>query len=254
MKTIIFYFSGTGNNLSIAKKIAEQLEETTLTSIRKAKNIPLDQYGRIGVIFPVYYFHSPGIVVDILKSMEYKNHQKVFLIASFGASRGYALSDLYQILSKKVSFIQAFPIKMPGNYILEYGAFPLFLQKSILKHAENKIQRIAEDIKQERTVLNLSPNLIARLFKNAGDGKDESFQKLGQQFYAGDTCSHCGICSRLCPVNNIKTEGNKIKWGEHCQQCMACIQWCPNNAIMHPKYRKNRKRYVNPNVSIKDFL
>lgn len=254
MKTIILYFSGTGNCLALSKEIAKQLGETDLSPILKANQISISRYNRIGIVFPVYYLHSPGVVMDFLKKTEFKKQQKIFLIAAFGGSWGYALSEAQNVLSKKVSFIQAFRVRMPGNYLLEYGAFPVPLQKAILKNAKKKIKRIISDIKNEKSVLDLSPNLIARLFKSTGDNKNDEFHQLGTQFYVGEDCKYCGTCSSLCPVNNITIENSKIQWGRHCQQCMACIQWCPHHAVMHPHYKEKRKRYVNPEISLKDFL
>ena len=38
MKTVIFYFSGTGNNLYVAKKIAERLGNTQVYPLKKFRS------------------------------------------------------------------------------------------------------------------------------------------------------------------------------------------------------------------------
>ncbi|MCK5024939.1 MAG: 4Fe-4S binding protein, partial [Thermoplasmata archaeon] len=49
-------------------------------------------------------------------------------------------------------------------------------------------------------------------------------------------CKKCGLCVRLCPIENIKmTEYPAI--GGDCYLCMRCVSFCPSNAIT----RKNGK-------------
>ena len=68
MKTTIYYFSGTGNSLKIARDIAEKLEECELIPI--AKVWQQDQLAstskNVGFIFPLYYFGLPKIVYDFI--------------------------------------------------------------------------------------------------------------------------------------------------------------------------------------------
>ena len=57
MKTKIFVFSGTGNSLAVAKKIALALGDTTITSITKyqEESEVSTEEERVGIIFPCYY-------------------------------------------------------------------------------------------------------------------------------------------------------------------------------------------------------
>ena len=72
MKTTIYYFSGTGNSLKIARDIAEKLEECELVPI--AKVWQQDQLAstseKVGFIFPLYYFGLPKIVYDFINNIE----------------------------------------------------------------------------------------------------------------------------------------------------------------------------------------
>ena len=58
-------------------------------------------------------------------------------------------------------------------------------------------------------------------------------------------CIKCGLCSKLCPVENIEFNQTKklpdypkIKY--QCQICMRCIAFCPQKAI-YIGFRKNSK-------------
>ena len=69
MKTKIFYFSGTGNSLSVARKIANGIGESEVIAIpnviNKIKNIESET---VGFVFPVYGWGLPRIIVDFIKS------------------------------------------------------------------------------------------------------------------------------------------------------------------------------------------
>ncbi|MCC8101692.1 MAG: EFR1 family ferrodoxin [Clostridiales bacterium] len=73
-------------------------------------------------------------------------------------------------------------------------------------------------------------------------------------FYTSDACTKCGVCEKLCKNGNIRLTEDGPVWGHDCQQCMACIMWCPNHAIRHPNVPENRRRYQNPNVTLKDMM
>lgn len=64
MKSIIYYFSGTGNNFAIAKEITNSLGDSILLPISELLNnkiIP-DEYEWIGFVVPSYFSHVPPYV------------------------------------------------------------------------------------------------------------------------------------------------------------------------------------------------
>ncbi len=73
-------------------------------------------------------------------------------------------------------------------------------------------------------------------------------------FYTTNSCTQCGICEKICKAGNIGLTNDGVSWGHDCQQCMACVMWCPNRAIWHPNIPKKRRRYHNPEITLKDIL
>jgi MinD superfamily P-loop ATPase len=78
--------------------------------------------------------------------------------------------------------------------------------------------------------------------------------KTDKRFRADEKCSRCGICQKVCPVNNIEMIDGKPAWKGHCEQCLACLQWCPEQAIQYGKNTTGRKRYHHPEVKISDLI
>lgn len=98
MKNIIYYFSGTGNNLAIAKRLAKELGETTvmpMSELLQNKVIP-EEYEWVGFTAPSYFSHVPPYVEECMKDVSYTEKQKVFLITGCGGNRGLAIQDMRQ--------------------------------------------------------------------------------------------------------------------------------------------------------------
>lgn len=261
MTNIIFYFSGTGNSLVLAKRIADKLNDTKVVPIKRIADYSLNEYERIGFIFPVYYIHAPKFVMEKLKKLKFSRQQQIFLLAAFAGSWGYAVRDAYsaiancnkELIHNKQVLIQEFRVRMPGNYILEYGAVPRSYQNYLLKKAEVKLEHIIAAIVSRKPTNIIKPNLIAKIYKHKGLEKPKEFQQLGMQFDVNEKCTSCRRCAAVCPSDNIIFDNGRINWGKQCQQCMACIQWCPNNAIVHPLLKKDRIKYTNPLVSVSEM-
>ncbi len=57
MKTVIYYFSGTGNSLKFAKDLSDKLEKSEIVPIAKLweQDIIVPQSEKVGLIFPLYF-------------------------------------------------------------------------------------------------------------------------------------------------------------------------------------------------------
>ena len=67
-----------------------------------------------------------------------------------------------------------------------------------------------------------------------------------KKFYAKDDCIGCGLCERLCPMDNIEIKNGKPVWKGGCTHCMACICSCPESAIEYGKISAGKPRYKCP--------
>jgi len=86
MKTILYYFTGTGNSLAAAKKIAAALGDCELVPIaslkdRAGKIVPAAD--RVGIVCPVYDAGLPVIVKEFAERLDIGAVPYVFGIITF---------------------------------------------------------------------------------------------------------------------------------------------------------------------------
>ena len=69
----IYYFSGTGNTLAAAKKIAALLGDTELIAIadlQRSEEVEFKDADTIGIFHPVYCFGVPTLVLKFLERIK----------------------------------------------------------------------------------------------------------------------------------------------------------------------------------------
>ena len=66
-------------------------------------------------------------------------------------------------------------------------------------------------------------------------------------------CTGCGVCTRVCPTQNIRMEGGRPVFGRDCLSCLACVQNCPGGAL-RLLTEKSGARYRCPDVSLEDLI
>ena len=84
---MIFYFSGTGNSLAIARKIAEAINDQ-LMPLNDAVRTDLTNEQRIGLVFPTYDFNMPPAVRNMIPRLKISPKAYVFAITTCGAQAG----------------------------------------------------------------------------------------------------------------------------------------------------------------------
>jgi len=257
MKSVVYYFTGTGNSLVAARDIANALKAELIpipVEVKKDK-IQTDAQ-KIVIVFPVYAWGPPVIVREFVKKIEEVANKKIFIVTTFGGSAGATVDFIEKDLSEKGGAVFSnYGIRMADNCITLFNGSteeklkPLF--ESYVAKIDSIIKGIADDLPVNekggffsRVVLS---NLVYRFFL-AG------LPKMDKKFYSDEKCTKCRICSKVCPVGNIDFADGRPYWKGSCQQCMACIQWCPAEAIQHGKKTVKRRRYRHPDVKISDMF
>lgn len=259
MKTVLYYFTGTGNSLAVAKKIAATLGDTELVPVAmlaetSGEIVPSAE--RVGIVCPVYFAGLPVMVAEVAGRLRLSGAARVFAVITHGGGGGAAaLRQLDGILRRHASRgpDAGYSIMMPGNYILMYESPQGTKREEILAAADREIARITEEIRQDTTTdlpRSLPTQIIYTLaygwFASHARGKD-------REFSVADTCTACGTCVAVCPARNIRLVDKKPVFRHRCEVCCACIHACPVQAINAGPKTAARQRYRNPSVTVADL-
>lgn len=256
MKNIIFYFTGTGNSLKVARDIAEKLgkNECEIVHIPDYKEKVLPQgYERIGFVCPVYSGEPPVCVERFLQETDFTKNKSAyfFTVATYGGTQGNAFYVVNSYLKQQGLKLNAgFRVRMNGNYILAYPTWNI--SKNSIPKIETKITQAAEMIVRKETTT--IPNTKNVVFDFMHRKMMPIFLEKDKDFKASDLCVSCEICYKVCPVENIKMIHGKPSFQGHCEQCMACIHACPQKALNYKNVTQKRLRYRNKDIKLSDLM
>ena len=257
MDATIFYYTGTGNSLWVARLIAEELGGASL--------IPVSNQGEgeriidtkvAGVVFPVHIWGVPAPVVRFVESLKSSHPVYFFGVAVHAGQVSNTLVQFKKILSRRgVPLSLGFEVRMPSNYIPWGGPGPQEKQRALFARARDKVSRISDMIRQ-RAVLPVErgplwQRIILTAFYHLSFSHVPGMDK---KFRADDRCNGCGICLRVCPASNITLSEGKPLWHHRCEQCFACLQWCPAEAIQYGTRTTRYERYHHPEIVLRDIL
>jgi flavodoxin len=189
---MIFYFTGTGNSLWVAKMLSEYFHEALIsiaTELNEKKEGNLLYSLRADEkIFFVYPIHSWGPAVSVMRfisRLQLKNYdyQPIYSVATCGDECGYANRLLEKVLNKQqLVLTAAYSVTMPNNYILLPG-FNVDNKKVEKKKLEQAPQRVTEIIEaiQIKDKDKLT-SLFSQESLNYAQSFDESINELFDYF------------------------------------------------------------------------
>lgn len=255
MSVELYYFSGTGNSYAIARDLAKQLGTEKVYSITRFMDDKkvISKAQTVGIIFPSYFQDAPSMVVKFVKKMfvEHKNPY-IFALVNANGVPGKSLHTIKQIFERKNTPLSGcFTIRMPGNSIVAVDhSTSLPVREYLLKSAEIQIEEIGKLIKNRvelrgttkiyRRAANIDKFLVTTLVND-------------KTFRVEETCNKCGLCAKVCPVDNISVTDEGVKWLGKCQSCWGCLNWCPKEAVQNIA-TEGRLRYHNPSVSLNELV
>ncbi len=264
-KRLIFYFTGTGNCLYVARQLAD--DNTELLSIpqlmkQKELNFEADE---IGLVYPIYGHMPPYMVRQFLKRAELKADY-TFAILTFGARKCNAVEILDGITREagyRFNYIST--LIMVDNWLPN---FDMNEQVKMDKHIPENLAAIKDDISGHKhwmqPVSQEERDQHAGFMAFSGLDPEVGFLKRSEKYFVvTDRCIGCEICTDVCPRGNYSLASNGIKTDGDCEFCFACIQNCPQKAIKFAKVEddpllangeKNPEaRYRNEHVSLMDI-
>lgn len=232
------YFSGTGNTKYCINRFLEKLGENehSFPIEDKLAVKAVAEYNEIVFAYPVYYSNIPKIVRDFIEdNRTLWQGKRVFIIVTMGLFSGDGAGVSARLFKKFGAEISGgLHLKMPDCI----GDVRLLKKPHI------------ENIKTIEQATRKIDN-VAQRFRNGNPPREglSVFHRIagmfGQRLYFGrkvndyaalpnindEKCIGCGICERLCPMENIKVRNGKALSGNRCTMCYRCFSECPKQAI-----------------------
>jgi ferredoxin len=256
MSTRIYWFSGTGNSLWAARRIASALGDAELVRITADTPMDLPAAERVGVVFPVYAWGPPRMVAEFLDRVPVEDGAYVFAVATFGGHPGATINAVERRLGNRgLSLDAGYTMRMIENYPPMGGAPDEATRRERFQAAEKRIDEIAGEIASgERGYIERGFFLYDLVGRAIWKPAMKSFRKGDKKFFTDDKCTSCGVCSRVCPAGDIEIAGGAPTWKGDCAACFACMFWCPEKAIHFGKVREKLVHYHHPDVSLDEML
>lgn len=256
-RRIIFYFTGTGNCLYIARQLAgEDGEVLSIPQMVKHGKYEF-KADEIGIVYPIYGHMPPNMVREFIKKARLKAGYK-FAVLTYGARKCDAV-EIWDRISRDAgnSFDYINTIVMVDNWLPN---FDMNEQIRIDKRIPENLQKITADIERQRhwhqPVTEEERQMHQDFMARSGLNPEEGFlMKSERCFTVTDACISCGICTYVCPRGNYELTSRGVRMSGDCEFCFACIQNCPQKAIRFTRMSEVNPgaRYRNEHISLMDL-
>lgn len=245
---MILYFSGTGNSEYLANKLGDELGDEVVdlfSYIKEGKSGEFISEKPFVLVSPTYSWRVPLFLSEYLKKCDFKDSRDFYLVINFGGSCGNAYKYINEDCDKiGLNFRGLYGVRMPENYLMLFDLDSKEVNKKIIHEARAEIDMIGSFIRNKEKFPKEKVNFIGKFQSAVINPIFFKFITKDKKFYATDKCISCGLCEKVCVLNNISYNNSKPVWNGTCIHCVACISKCPVSAIEYGKKTQGKDRYL----------
>jgi len=250
----LYWFSGTGNSLLIARTLEEFLSDrgfgVNLKALEKSDPSMVNLNKTLGLVFPVAEQGTYPIVWDFIRQLPSPEEQglqnaDVFMVDTMAAYSGGVKGPIKKILKAKgFNPLGAKEIRMPSN-LMQRRERPE-KKKIKIEKGLHKAEIFAEKLISGKALWRDIPvysDLMSRISKS--ENSWNLFRRMFPLKVDNSICTRCRLCETNCPTNSwsFNKEENRMIWKkDECIYCLRCFSYCPVHAISYgkKKYFQNR--------------
>lgn len=251
---MVIYFTGTGNSQYVAEAIGHHLSDQVVSAnqyIKSGEKGCFQSEKPWVFVYPVYISTMAKLFADFIRGCKLEGNQNAYFVGTCASEMGSAANCGQELCKLQgLEYRGTVRVQMPQNYI---ALFKMTEQDEI----DRRIQKALEDVVEICKVIQANENLDMKLTSGFEYAMVKVVEKIyngpftgTKKFYATDECVGCGLCEKVCPMNNVTMQDGKPKWKKSCVHCMACINHCPKKAIEYGKKTVGVARYVCPQYHI----
>lgn len=273
MSVEIYYFSGTGNSLHVARELQKRMPGTRLIPIAGLLSRESVRTGSeaVGFVFPIYNHTIPVFIKEFAGRLDLESARYIFAVATAHKTQCRAFTELEKVLKKKGRQLDSsFVFKMVHNMPF-YSKYPDFIAEDNVESIEAALPGALDEASRiinsrEKHIIKSDEFTRAipaplRPFMPVLIPVDKFIVKSMTVFYADSKCTGCGTCEKVCLSYKIRMAGKAPEWlGEvECFQCQACINYCPAHAIQQKdwlfmkSHSAGNGRHHDPRIKAEDI-
>ncbi|MEK6623981.1 MAG: EFR1 family ferrodoxin [Bdellovibrionota bacterium] len=249
----IYWFSGTGNALTVARWMAEDCQAAgcpaDLVAMEQTGPVSLPLTGSrtlIIFIFPTHGFCAPWLVLRYLWHFSKVAGAEVFFANTRGAVRlpffftpglsGLALWwPILLFWMRGYTIAGSLPLDMPHSWISFFPPNPSFGVERLVTRNRRIVDGTMACLMAGHSChrwsvwltlpLDLAISPIVPVYLLIGRFG------LAKTLYTSPDCNDCGLCLKSCPVQAIELRNGRPFWRYTCESCMRCMNICPKRSI-----------------------
>ena len=245
---MILYFTGSGNSRFVAEALAKRLEDgvVSLNDVIKSGSEPhFVSEKPFVVVAPIYAWRLPRFLEEFLRGCRFEGSRRLCFVPTMGGSSGAADMLCEKLCGEMGMEYGGFRgVKMPDNYVVGYELPKEDEAGAIVSAAIPELDEIASLIRSGERLEKTDRVLMPKLMTGLVNSFFYRFAVSDKNYAASDACTGCGLCEKLCPMNNITVTDGKPVFGGNCVACYACIHHCPAAALDCGSSAAKHGRYV----------
>ena len=253
-KRIVFYFTGSGNSLYVAKHLSEK--PLSIPQVLQGDQFEFEA-DEIGFVFPDYQGKAPSIVQEFVQKVKLKADY-MFTIITYGMDN-CLVTELWEQYAAQygIKFDYINVVLMQDVYLT---MFDQDQQRTLAAEKDEEIHiiRRVEDINSQRKwIYEFTPEQHQRgeMLMNMVS-RNPIYPITSQALLRVDRnlCVGCGTCVDVCPKKCYSFGSQGITNTGDCAYCLACANNCPQKAIKLVREPNPNARYRHPKITLQEIV